>query len=238
MNNHKSLVDALYSGDKVLASAAVPREKAVAFTGQSTVELKSGFSSQKGAQLVAISQKCPESVAWQYEFNIQDHLGNVRVRFTDYNLDGDITEDELLSEHHYYAFGLEMKGEWNSSQQNGTGGTPNRYKYNGKELNEELGLYDYGARNYDPTIGRWLHVDPLADEYVPHSPYNYVLNNPLSHIDPDGRSVDSVGVTFNRSTQTLQIIDYDNYQTGLPTVYVTASNFKQGGIRAHYLTFL
>ena len=64
-----------------------------------------------------------------------------------------------------------------------------RYRYNGKELNEELGLYDYGARNYDPTTARWLQVDPLAGDYASMSPYNYVLNNPLIFIDPDGMRV-------------------------------------------------
>ncbi len=40
-----------------------------------------------------------------------------------------------------------------------------------------------------PNVGRWTSVDPLADQYPAYSPYNYVLNNPLSNVDPDGREV-------------------------------------------------
>jgi RHS repeat-associated protein len=64
-----------------------------------------------------------------------------------------------------------------------------QYKYNGKELQDELGLawYDYGARNYDAAEGRWMSIDPLAEKYPGMSPYVYTMNNPVRYVDPDGK---------------------------------------------------
>jgi len=65
---------------------------------------------------------------------------------------------------------------------------PNRYKFNGKEAQPELGLQwlDYGARMYEPYIGRFWTPDPLAEMRYNLTPYHFCSNNPINRIDPDG----------------------------------------------------
>jgi RHS repeat-associated protein len=63
------------------------------------------------------------------------------------------------------------------------------YKFNGKELDEETGLYYYGARYYDPRISIWYSVDPLAEKYPNIGGFVYCADNPINFIDPDGRKI-------------------------------------------------
>lgn len=108
----------------------------------------------------------------EYNFYIQDHLGNNRVV---------VDEDGMVEEwNDYYPFGGLMASTTISVQD---------YKYNGKELDRKGGLdwSDYGARFYDAVLGRWLMVDPSAEKYYRWSPYVFCKNNPVNRIDLDGK---------------------------------------------------
>ncbi|NHE55654.1 DUF6443 domain-containing protein [Cyclobacterium plantarum] len=104
------------------------------------------------------------------------------VWFDDFTVE--TTLSPVIQETHYDPWGLELAGLGYQRE----GVKENRYLYNGKELlyDHNLNLYDFGARQYDPVLGRWMTVDPMASERDWLSPYNYVQNNPLNRIDPDG----------------------------------------------------
>jgi RHS repeat-associated protein len=116
----------------------------------------------------------------------------------------------IVQETHYDPWGVELSG---LGYQYG-GIKVNPYLYNGKEANGHLGvnLFDYGARMYDPAIGRWFVVDPLAEGMRRHSPYSYAFNNPLRFIDPDGMAPiePNGGMTFNG------YVDEESAKKGIP----------------------
>lgn len=87
----------------------------------------------------------------------------------------------------YYPFGSLMPGRY-------SGGAGYRFGFNSMEKDDELygvtgSSYDFGARMYDPRIGRMLKTDPMEKVYPSYSPYSYALNNPVNAVDPDGNLV-------------------------------------------------
>ena len=151
----------------------------------------------------------PNGSSYKYVYQYKDHLGNVRVSY-EKNTDGSL---KIVDESNYYPFGL--KHSYNTI----TPESEYKYKYNGKELQDELGLnaYDYGARNYDPALGRWMNVDPLAEMSRRFSPYTYANNNPIYFIDPDGMIVkngDQDGRDEAKKNQETAQANFDSKSSG------------------------
>ena len=110
------------------------------------------------------------SGTFAYEYNLTDHLGNVRV-----------TVDQsgtVVQKDDYYPFGL----TFNSS----IGNPQNYYKYNGIEQNPKTKLYETAYRGYDASIGRFNQVDPLTNKIPGISTYHFGFNNPVRFNDPLG----------------------------------------------------
>ena len=96
-------------------------------------------------------------------------------------------------------------GEVFLDERNNTWNTP--YLFNAKELDEETGLYYYGARYYDPRASVWLSADPMQEKYPNVSTYAYCANNPIKFIDPDGK--DWVEKDYNLAQKIFKFFGFD-----------------------------
>lgn len=112
----------------------------------------------------------------------------------------------IIQENNYYPFGMAHMS-YNGVVNLGTEGNAKaqKYQYNGKELQDEmdLNMYDFGFRNYDPALGRWMNIDPLAETSRRYSPYAYAMDNPVYYIDPDGMKAEG-------SSDDLTLDDFDD----------------------------
>jgi RHS repeat-associated protein len=146
----------------------------------------------------------------EYLYHLKDHLGNTRVIFNG--------GDTIKQKTDYYPFGMTS---YQSSSSN-----DNKYLFNGKELQDELlgsvnlDWYDYGARFYDPALGRWHVPDPLMEEHFNYTPYHYTFNNPILFIDPFG--LDTTVYVLD------QAANPDNKRTYTADIYVDADGEING----------
>ncbi|WP_281234911.1 DUF6443 domain-containing protein [Flavobacterium gelatinilyticum] len=140
----------------------------------------------------------PSGSSFRYIYQYKDHLGNIRISY-----------DKTLAikeESNYYPFGLKQEG-YNTVKT----GVENKYKYNGKELQDELSLnmYDMDARQYDPAIARWLVHDPIVHHN--QSPYSAFNENPVYWADPSGMAGEhydeKTGTYINSKNETISFED-------------------------------
>lgn len=167
--------------------------------------------------------------SYSYEYTLVDHLGNGRVYF-----DINAGVARKIQETNYYPFGLDI--------QSVISGTENKYQFNGKEKQDLEKMYDYGARFYDPVIGRWNVPDPASEYYTEITPYSYAGNDPVGFTDKDGEMPGPVGALIGIfSDYIMQVganyfLDGDDFRTSLTDISYWslgvsgASGFVSGGI--------
>ncbi len=136
-----------------------------------------------------------------YVFLSNEETAPLEVFFDDFKVTH--TKGPVIQTDDYYAFGL----TFNSYQRENS--VINQFTYNGKEHQDELNLgwLDYGWRMYQPELTRWGRVDNKADQYYSQGVYNYVANNPLIAIDPDGNEIIIVGDDKYRAVVQQALID-------------------------------
>ena len=123
-------------------------------------------------------------------FYHSDHLGSTSYITDDH---ANITQYDA-----YLPYGELLVDEHSSSED-----LP--YKFNGKQFDEETGLYYYGARYMNPMASIWYGVDPLAEKYTTTGGYVYTLDNPIRMIDLDGRKWDESSVTQKNGNVTINL---------------------------------
>lgn len=133
---------------------------------------------------------------------VKDYLGNVRY---------DITNVQILQGNNYCPYGGFYGDDKNESQQ--------RWRFGNKELDRKVDIYSWGFRNYDPTVGSFLTVDPMCELNYKMSPYSFADNNPVNYTDLFGLETYS----WYDFVKHWHDFDVNNDDVELPQVVCTAS---------------
>ena len=148
-------------------------------------------------------------------FYHSDHLGSTSYITDDH---ANITQYDA-----YLPYGELLVDEHSSSEE-----LP--YKFNGKQFDEETGLYYYGARYLNPVTSLWYGVDPLAEKYLKTGAYVYCGGNPIVLKDPDGRGwiQTKKGIYYNPSIHSQKDISVRDTRRGFKYLGETYQNDKRG----------
>ncbi|WP_258104372.1 RHS repeat-associated core domain-containing protein [Marinoscillum sp. MHG1-6] len=128
-------------------------------------------------------------------YQLSNHLGSASLELDD--------TAAIISYEEYHPFGSTAY----RSGRNQAETSLKRYRYVGKERDEETGLYYYGARYYAAWLARFISVDPLKDKYPQLNSYNYSDNDPVGDLDIDGRQNTTSEVREGGQTHTVQAGD-------------------------------
>lgn len=168
-----------------IESSGVLNGGQINYEASNQIKLVNGFQASRNASFRAYmgDPGLPsEPPIWISEWNVSDHLGNLRLTYSDLDDNGSIdATTEVLQTAEYYPFGLKKTTSSKNS-------FDNLYGYNGiEEVNDfGLGVNMATFRTLDPALGRWWSVDPETEQLNGLSPYNSMGNNPILNADPEG----------------------------------------------------
>ena len=244
--NHLNLpIEIFFAANKKISyiydSAGIKLKKIVT-SGLTTVETDylDGYQYLKDYNsTAAVLQYFPHSEGYvnfdlgvyKYVFNYTDHLGNIRLSYTKDDVSGLAT---AMEENHYYPFGLKHTN-YNVTVQKFRGGILQpasagniyKYKFQGQERQDELGLNwdSFKWRNYDPAIGRFMSIDPLAEKYSKWTPYAFAGNQlihsrELEGLEPENDLGGDDRQNYNSGTHGVgfgdAMTDQNHYQDAFP----------------------
>jgi len=148
------------------------------YEGSECVEMSQGFEVKPGAEFLAhIGPFNTITESWRYDYEIRDHLGNLKILYTGPN-QNNLT---VLQRQDYHPYGMSYKKNLNTTLED-------KYQFNGIDYVGDFGL-DWSMavyRNLDASIGNWGAVDPFSESFYSMSPYSAMGSNPISYTDQNG----------------------------------------------------
>jgi len=213
--DHLQTDDGTFRG-QIIESIGDIKEPYTQYLAGQQICLDPGFEVMQDAEFLAdIVPPICGSVDWKFEWDVSDHLGNLRMVFSDINNDGSIDHNsEVIQRTDYYPYGMRRSHTEASSLYN-------TYQYNGIDHENAFGL-DWNMATYrsmDGAIGSWGQVDPKAESFKSMSPYCSMNNNPISNVDPDGDNPILIGAAIGLLSNGISNLAQGN-------------NFFQGGLQA------
>jgi len=192
-----------YTGNKIIAETNVNVTGTVQLKAGVSITLKPGFKAAAGCSLKVTIDNTLIVVPQKYYY-VKDHLGSTRVTVN--------AAGEIASSYDYDPWGMILDG-----RSSNFGISNEKYKFTGKERDDETNYDYFGARYYDSRIGRWLQVDPLVEKYPGWSSFSYCKDNSVISIDPNGKDVKIK----------------NDVEGNVPNGFNTSENF--GGYQQHFI---
>jgi RHS repeat-associated protein len=195
------------------------------FVGEGSASTRVVQSGNGASPLTLTNIKAPKNgYAFVYVGNESDET----VYFDNFKVTNN--HGAILEENHYYAYGLKIASISSKVLADPNEGfTTNKNLLNDKELIDEADLnwYDYGFRNYDPQIGRFVQLDPLTDDYPELTPYQYCNDEPIANVDLDGAEADMAAAIVRPTAE--QIAAHAAKMASHSVLHVAGSFFKGVG---------